>query len=115
MHNVEGRYEKRIPLEIPISLTLRENVAAVEKAATVNISSHGARLITTRLWQPGQEPQIIPSSGKFQAQAKVVYCQIISEERFYIGIKFRAEFAKQWVEFLIEKLLQNVSTFGVHG
>src|ERR1700674_404151 len=122
MH-AEGRNEKRIPLEISVSLALMKGEAIVaEKATTVNISSHGVRLCTNRRWRPGEQLQIAPSPVNAQAQARVVYCQMIPGGRFWIGLELRPEFAEQWEEFLIAKqwsgflfdnVLQNLCALGI--
>jgi hypothetical protein len=91
-----------------MNLAPKEIVTGAETATTVNISPHGARLVTKRHWEPGEQSRIAPTSDKFHAQAKVVYCQMISQGRFCIGLELRPEFAKQWTEFFSDRLLQDL-------
>ena len=83
---LDGRIEKRSATITRVYLTTKEPRFS-EKAVTRNVSPHGARLVTKRLWQPGEEPLLTPA-GQFAQQARVVYCQPRPSGGFYVGVQF---------------------------
>lgn len=84
----DGRIEKRLALVIPVHLSATKEPRSAERAATRNVSPHGARLVTKRLWQPGQEPLLTPLTGEFPQLARIVYCQPRQTGGFYVGVEF---------------------------
>ena len=50
---MEGRIEKRVGMEIPVCLLASDRTGVIEKAITVNVSPHGARV--------GQGTMLLPS------------------------------------------------------
>ena len=91
----DGRIEKRSATVLPVHLAATKEPRASEKAATRNISPHGARLVTKRLWKPGEEPLLTPFTGEFPQLARVVYCQPRPSGGFYVGIRF-SDRAVRW-------------------
>lgn len=89
---LDGRTEKRVAMAIAVSLAVGEKPQLAELAMTVNVSPHGARVITKHRWHPGERPRIASNSGKFQAQAKVVYCEALIDDTFCVGLKFQSVF-----------------------
>jgi PilZ domain len=87
---LDGRIEKRVPLAVPVYLMAAEDQFSAEKAITVNVSPHGARVVTKRKWQAEERPWLAPVSSEFRLQANVVYCQPLTDLRFCVGLKFRA-------------------------
>jgi hypothetical protein len=87
---LEGRIEKRVPLAVPVYLVPAEDQLSAEKAITVNVSAHGARVVTKRQWQAEERPWLTALSSELRLQAKVVYCQPLTDRRFCVGLKFRA-------------------------
>lgn len=45
---LDGRIEKRIPMVLPVDLVIAEEMLVSERAVTVNVSYHGARVVTKR-------------------------------------------------------------------
>ena len=84
----EGRNEKRVTMAIPVCLLIAEKLLFADQAMTVNVSPHGARVVTRRRWQPEEEPRLASSSGDLQARAKVVYCEPLTDGNFCIGLQF---------------------------
>jgi hypothetical protein len=89
-HNLEGRHEKRLPIAVVVCLTgvKQPPGAAEEKTYTENVSLHGARVISRRPWQPGYEAQVTPLKYGTPARGKVVYCNRLSPDRYFVGLTF---------------------------
>ena len=84
--------EKRVPLEVHVHFVTDEQLLVAEKAITVNVSRRGARVVTKRLWRAGEHLWMASLSSKFRLQARVVYCQPLTEGYFCVGLEFRAGF-----------------------
>jgi len=87
---LDGRTEKRVTMAIPVCLVIAEKLLFADQAKTVNVSSHGARIITRRRWQLEEQPRLASSSGELLAQAKVVYCEPLTNGHFCVGLQFRS-------------------------
>src|SRR5258708_31844421 len=66
-----------------------------EPTTTQDISSHGARVMTQQVWEPGSLLLIKSLRGDFWARARVVYWRSFSSSRFAIGLEFFAQ-AGNW-------------------
>ncbi len=89
---LDGRTEKRVTMAIPVCLEAAENLHVAEQAMTVNVSPHGARVVTRHRWRPEERARLASRSGEFRTQAKVVYCESLTDGHFCIGLKFEAAF-----------------------
>jgi len=58
-----------------------------EIAPTIDISCHGARVVTKRIWQPNQHISVRSIRGNLQSRARVVHCQPYTGSSFLIGIE----------------------------
>jgi hypothetical protein len=85
---LDGRNEKRVTMAIPVCLVTAEKLLVADQAMTVNVSSRGARVVTRRRWQLEELPRLASSSGELQTQAKVVYCEPLTNGHFCIGLQF---------------------------
>jgi hypothetical protein len=85
---LDGRNEKRVTMAVPVCLVTAETLLVADQAMTVNVSPHGARVITRRRWQPKEQPRLASSSGELQTQAKVVYCEPLTNGHFCVGLQF---------------------------
>ena len=87
---LEGRYEKRLPIAVLVCLTGVEqpNGDGEEKTYTDNVSLHGARVVSSRPWQPGDEAQVTPLKYGTPARAKIVYCRQLADGRYFVGLNF---------------------------
>jgi hypothetical protein len=52
-----------------------------------NVSAHGARVLMEQKLQPGQELLVSSPREGVRSQARVVYCQRVSEGRFAVGLE----------------------------
>ena len=84
----DGRIEKRLPTSVPVYLASLGEPHAREQTVTENVSPHGARVISKRFWQPGEELLITPLTGEFPQVGKVIYCLLKAEGHFCLGIEF---------------------------
>jgi hypothetical protein len=82
-----GRSEKRIARTVGVEVCLQDEPKLNERIVTENVSAHGARVFMERKLQPGQ--QVLVSSPKegVRSQARIVYCQRVSEKRFAVGLE----------------------------
>jgi hypothetical protein len=87
---LDGRNEKRVTMAIPVCLVTAGTLLFADQAMTVNVSSHGARIITRRRWLLEEQPRLASSSGELVTQAKVVYCEPLTNGHFCIGLQFHS-------------------------
>jgi len=87
---LSGRKEKRLPIIVVVRLAHCAPAGAdeEEKTFTDNISPRGARIVSRHAWQPGDALQVTPLNG-YSACGKVVYCQRLPDDRYYIGLNFQ--------------------------
>ena len=84
------RMERRLPIIVVVSLAYleRSDTNGTEWTYTDNISAHGARVFSRCNWQPGDEIALTPFSEE-TASGRVVYCQRIADNRYWIGVKLK--------------------------
>lgn len=82
------RKEQRVFVSEPVELTNLERQWSAEITATQNVSSHGARVTTQRVWEPGCFLLLKCLRNNFWARARVVYWRSFSSSRFTIGLEF---------------------------
>src|SRR5260370_9163495 len=82
---LDGRMEKRVPLEVHAHLVTDEQLLVAEKAITVNVSPHGARVVTKRLWRAGEQPGLVSLSSAFRLPARAVYGHPLTEVQLQLG------------------------------
>lgn len=84
----DGRTEKRLPTSVPIYLGPLEDPRTPERTLTENVSPHGARVISKRSWQPGEESLITLLTGELPQVGRVIYCLPSAGDRFCLGMEF---------------------------
>jgi PilZ domain len=87
---LSGRMERRLPIIVVVRLAQAENAGTnvEERTYTDNISPRGARLFSTRPWQPGDSVRIAPRDED-PVLGNVVYCQALADGRFVVGVNFQ--------------------------
>ena len=83
-----ARREKRIPMEIGVQISGHATLPGTETTFTENVSSRGARVLTSRRWKTNDRLTITTLAGSFRSIARVAYCQGIPETGFAIGLEF---------------------------
>jgi len=54
---------------------------------TENVSAHGARVLMEQKSQPGQQVLVNSPKEGVRTQARIIYCQRVSERRFAVGLE----------------------------
>jgi PilZ domain len=93
----DARAEGRIAVMERVELSSLDQPAITEPTNTQNISSHGARVMTQRIWEPGSRLLIRSLRSDFWARARVVYWRSFSSTRYAVGLEFLAKTGK-WPE-----------------
>lgn len=91
----DPRLEERIATTEPVQLSSVDQPSIAESTHTQDLSSHGARVFTQRVWQPGSPLLIKSLRSYFWARARVVYWRSFSSSRFAIGLEFLSQ-AGNW-------------------
>jgi len=86
-----GRLEKRTRLTIPVRIVSLQEPTDAERAFTENVCSLGVRVLASRPHQLNERLLINSAEGGLQTQARVVYCQALSDGRFALGLQFPKE------------------------
>ena len=97
MRAPNGRSDRRITKEVAVELARPGASQLREMAIAQNVSARGMRVATEDVWLPG-DPVLLssPESG-VRAQARVVYCQRMENNRFAVGLELLAPLG-EWTE-----------------
>lgn len=90
----DPRKEVRIPATEPVQLSSQDERGLPESTYTLNISPHGARVVTQRTWKAGSRLVIKSLRSDFSAQARLVYWRSFGS-RIVIGLEFLSQ-AGRW-------------------
>ena len=82
------RRETRIPMEVGVHITGHAQLPGTETTFTENVSSRGARVLSTRRWKINDQLTISTMAGSFRATARVAYCQLLPGMGFAVGLEF---------------------------
>jgi len=82
------RRDARTILAEPVELANLSRSWSAETTSTHNISCHGARVTTQRVWEPGSFVLLKSLRGDFWARARVVYWRSFLSSRASIGLEF---------------------------
>jgi hypothetical protein len=80
------RKEVRVAVKMFVNLCSADDPSS-EIAPTIDISCHGARVVSKRSWQPNQQVSIRSIRGNFYSRARVVHCQTYRDNSFAVGIE----------------------------
>jgi hypothetical protein len=81
-----GRKEQRVALKMFVKLSSPDSPSS-EIAPTIDISCHGARVVTRRNWRPDEQLSVRSIRGNLYSRARVVHCQPHLDNSFIIGIQ----------------------------
>jgi hypothetical protein len=82
-----ARREMRVPMEIGVHISGHTKLPGTETTFTENVSSRGARVLSSRRWKTNDRLTITTFAGSFRSLARVAYCQAVPETGFAIGIE----------------------------
>jgi hypothetical protein len=91
------RSEKRITKEVAVELVRPDASQLKEGAMAQNVSARGMRVATEHIWRPEDRVFLTSSKCSFRAQARVVYCQRMGNNRFAVGLELLAPVGKIFV------------------
>jgi len=75
-------------MEVGVRITGHRALPGTETTFTENVSSRGARVLSTRRWKKNEQLTIATLTGSFRAIARVAYCQSVPERGFAVGLEF---------------------------
>jgi len=82
------RTEIRTSLDVLVELYSFDNTA-FEFAYTIDVSRHGARVLSKMPWMPQQRLSIRSVHGHLSSRARVVYCQRLKERGYAVGLELQ--------------------------
>jgi hypothetical protein len=82
-----GRSEKRVARIVSLEVCLQNEAKLNERTLTENVSAHGARVLMEQKLQPGQRVLVNSAKEGMRLQARIIYCQRVSEGRFAVGLE----------------------------
>lgn len=81
----EGRTESRIPKRILVRLWNLEN-DGFEITPTVDISSHGAQVVSRLVWQPNEQLLVQSVRGNLYSRARVAHYRSLTYDSYMVGL-----------------------------
>ncbi len=82
------RREARIPMEVGVHISSDAVLRGTETTFTENVSSRGARILSTRRWKINDYLTVTTMVGAFRAAARVAYCRSVPGMGFAVGVEF---------------------------
>lgn len=90
MRQLAGRTDNRDPMTVAVELYSLDTHTPAQRGFTQNVSSRGARVVTSNHWQPNDRLYIKSLRGNLRANARVVYCQPLASDSYAIGLELFA-------------------------
>ena len=81
-----SRKEQRLALRMFVKLSGAGSPSA-EIAPTIDISCHGACVVSRRNWRPDEQVSVRSIRGNLYSRARVVHCRPHKDDSFLIGIQ----------------------------
>ncbi|HEV2314357.1 MAG TPA: PilZ domain-containing protein [Candidatus Acidoferrales bacterium] len=81
------RTEDRAAISVPVCLIPPDNSPHSEFAHTENVSTHGARVMASKLWQAGKSALVRSEEGRFEWTGRVIYCERLPDGKFAVGLQ----------------------------
>ncbi|HTV58511.1 MAG TPA: PilZ domain-containing protein [Verrucomicrobiae bacterium] len=91
-----SRRERRVPMEVGVQIMGNSASPGKETTFTENVSSRGARVISSRRWHINDRLTVMTMTGSFRSLARVAYCELIPNAGFAVGLEF-IEASGNWV------------------
>lgn len=82
------RTEIRSVTDVIVELYSLDN-ATFEITNTIDVSQHGARVLSKTGWAPNQRVSIRALDGHLESRARIVYCQQFTEQSYAIGLELQ--------------------------
>lgn len=86
-----GRMEKRLPIAVVVNLRQVHGPSAngTELTYTDNISAHGACVVSSRPWNPGDTAEVTSFKDQITLRGKVVHCEKRGDHHYRVGLTFQ--------------------------
>ena len=84
--SLSGRTEKRIAKAVEVTCYRSDGLSLPEGTFTENVSSRGARIVTSSKLEPGGTIERNSPSLGFRLHGRVVYCQPLFGGKFAAGL-----------------------------
>jgi hypothetical protein len=84
------RIQKRTPATVALQVSSAKQPFITELAFTENVSLHGVRVVTERVWKPGERVTVKSYHGTIQSRATVVYCHHLAKKRCAVGLELHS-------------------------
>jgi hypothetical protein len=81
-------------MTLAVNLSSAERFPGIETTFTENVSSGGAKVVSSRPWRAGERISFVLLPGGFQVKARVVYCHPRGNREFIIGLEFLESVAR---------------------
>ena len=95
MQAIARRMENRVPLTVRVDLCSLDFRQRSHEGLTENVSTHGARVVSSNPWKRNDRLNLWCLPGHFRARARVVYCDPVGRNSFAIGLQLLAS-AGEW-------------------
>ena len=93
----EKRNEERAKLEIEVAVATPHEPLVYERYSIENTSRHGARILTSKRWQPHEHVLIRLPFKSEPLPAQITYCDALPANTFAVGLKFSSP-VHDWLE-----------------
>ena len=80
------RAENRIAFKMFVKLS-DPSTGAFEITSTIDVSCHGARLVTKNLWESNHDLLVQPIRGNLSSRARVAHCETRHDGCYEIGLE----------------------------
>jgi len=84
--SLRRRAEKRIPVRMFVKLSVPDS-GRFEITQTIDISRHGARVVSKRSWEHNQHLLLRSLRGNFTSYARVAHCETLSNNSYALGLQ----------------------------
>ena len=75
-------------MEVGVRLSGYGSLPGTESTFTENVSSRGARVLSSRRWKVNDRLTIATLTGSFRSVARVAYCVPEQQAGFAVGVEF---------------------------
>src|SRR5260370_3407227 len=82
------RAEERKYLKIAVDLSSVDVRTPAYSGVTDNVSSHGARVLTSKALESNQRLNVRSMRGSYRSRARVVYCVPAEDGLYAVGLQF---------------------------
>lgn len=80
------RAENRTVIRMFVKLSNPDN-GKFEITPTIDVSRHGARVVTKRQWEPNQDLIVQTIRGNLYSRARAVHCQPLTGDSYALGLE----------------------------